>query len=447
MASMSMMTAAAPQAAAPQAAQRSGATGQAAGGEDPLFEQIMQQLQALVDKTQGQADGPLLPQDGEALPPELLDDLVEFAEQLQGELTPADQADGPAAALLELMRTIGAVDQTEQSVDAGSGEALLQLAEKLRNRSGVAKEALAANEAGAEESRVGIDPAVGRVSLEQARIAAATVSAQARKAVAAVEPSGAGSRSSATQEAQPASRILTGAGAESAAGLDPRGEAGSHQEVREQGLARWQELRDSVFAQGQKLAQSEAAVKGMLNSQRVAERGESTALSAANPSASLAQLQQAYQATSAAPSVAAAQPGFGQRFGSQAWTPAASERISMMAGQNISTAELRLDPPELGSLRVRLTLQGDQTSLSFVSPHAHVREVLEQQMPRLREMLAEGGLQLGQTDVSDQSGSRSANDESQADTGIAGAESDSNGQQSESLSLVQNSVALVDYYA
>ncbi|MFT5721068.1 MAG: flagellar hook-length control protein FliK [Motiliproteus sp.] len=447
MASMSMMTAAAPQAAPRYGAM--GAVSEAAGGEDQLYAQIMQQLQALLDKTQGQADGSGLPQDGEALPSELLNELVDFAEQLQGELTPADQAEVPAA-LLELMRTLGAEDQALVSVDPGSIDALLQLAEQIRNRSD-AQEALAANELGAEGLPVGVDPADRNASPELAPLASQVLAgAQAGKAGAGLESPGAGGRSSATADVQSASSTLASSGAESAADRDSRGETGQEgrrDAVREQGLARWQELRDAVFAQGQRLVQSEAAFKGMLGSQLVAERGEAVALSAANQSASLAQLQQAYQATSAATSTTAAQPGFGQRFGSPAWTSAASERISMMAGQNISTAELRLDPPELGSLRIRLTLQGDQASLSFASPHAHVREALEQQMPRLREMLAEGGLQLGQADVSDQSQSQSASDDSQADTGGASAESEVNDQQAGGLPWVQKSVALVDYYA
>ncbi|HEY5717333.1 MAG TPA: flagellar hook-length control protein FliK [Motiliproteus sp.] len=99
--------------------------------------------------------------------------------------------------------------------------------------------------------------------------------------------------------------------------------------------------------------------------------------------------------------------GLPQRFGSEAWTSAASQRISLMVSQRLSGAEIRLDPPELGSLHVRLTLNQDQASLSFTSPHPHVREALEQQMPRLREMLAEAGINLQQSDVSDQSSSRS----------------------------------------
>ena len=119
--------------------------------------------------------------------------------------------------------------------------------------------------------------------------------------------------------------------------------------------------------------------------------------------------------------------GLPQRFGSEAWSSVAAQRISMMATQRLSSAEIRLDPPELGSLHVRLTLHQDQASLSFSSPHPQVRDALEQQMPRLREMLAESGINLQQSDVSDQGfgGSRQRQDPSWPgghQTGDSGAE-------------------------
>lgn len=82
------------------------------------------------------------------------------------------------------------------------------------------------------------------------------------------------------------------------------------------------------------------------------------------------------------------------------------ERILMMSAGNLQVAEIQLDPPELGSLQVRLQIQHEQVSLSFSSPHAAVRDALEQQMPRLREMLAEQGLNLENSTVAEDSGRR-----------------------------------------
>lgn len=225
------------------------------------------------------------------------------------------------------------------------------------------------------------------------------------------------------------------------------GSAGERQDEPPQGrresLSRWVELRDTIAAQGQKLAQNDGEFKAVSSTSSL--QAEVGSLLQGGRNSSLTQLQQTYQ-TSTAGGLALS---VGERFGGEKWTPAASQRILWMAGQNVSSAELRLDPPELGSLSVRLNIQGDQASLSFTSPHANVRDALEQQMPRLREMLAENGIELDQADVSDQSLSKESDDRrSSASSGRNSADDiDSENQQDESQVAVQASLSLVDYYA
>jgi flagellar hook-length control protein FliK len=71
----------------------------------------------------------------------------------------------------------------------------------------------------------------------------------------------------------------------------------------------------------------------------------------------------------------------------------------MVRGE-VARAELRLDPPDLGPLEVRISLVDGETRVSFVAPQAAVREAVEAALPRLREMLTATGLNLGQVDVS-----------------------------------------------
>lgn len=93
-----------------------------------------------------------------------------------------------------------------------------------------------------------------------------------------------------------------------------------------------------------------------------------------------------------------------ERLMNPAWAKGMGERAIMMVQQGPKVAEIRLDPPELGSLRIRIHVHaGDQVNVSFSAPNAAVREVLEQHMPRLREMFAEQGLNLADSSVSDQS--------------------------------------------
>jgi hypothetical protein len=88
--------------------------------------------------------------------------------------------------------------------------------------------------------------------------------------------------------------------------------------------------------------------------------------------------------------------------GNAQWIDALTERAAWAANQKIQSAEVQLDPPELGYLQVKISVQNDQAVVSFVSGNAAVRDALEQNMPRLRELLQEQGLQLTDSGVSDQ---------------------------------------------
>lgn len=81
---------------------------------------------------------------------------------------------------------------------------------------------------------------------------------------------------------------------------------------------------------------------------------------------------------------------------------ALAEQIKWSMQNGITSAEIKLHPPSLGALDVRITIEGDQTSVHFVSGHPIVREVLEASMPRLRDALAQDGISLASLSVSDQ---------------------------------------------
>ena len=86
------------------------------------------------------------------------------------------------------------------------------------------------------------------------------------------------------------------------------------------------------------------------------------------------------------------------RVGSAEWGGAVGEKMVWMANQSHQVAELHLNPPNLGPLEVRLTINNDQASALFVSHHSAVREAIETALPRLREMLADNGIMLGNAD-------------------------------------------------
>ncbi len=84
------------------------------------------------------------------------------------------------------------------------------------------------------------------------------------------------------------------------------------------------------------------------------------------------------------------------------WADDFSQKVTWMATQRTQSAELHLNPAQLGPLEVSLKLNGDQATLQFTSAHAAVRDAIEQSIPRLRDMLADSGISLGNTTVSDQ---------------------------------------------
>lgn len=88
--------------------------------------------------------------------------------------------------------------------------------------------------------------------------------------------------------------------------------------------------------------------------------------------------------------------------GSKDWGNDFGQKITWMATSKEQSAELHLNPPNLGPLDVVLKVSGDQATAMFTSPHAAVREAVEQAMPKLREMMADNGIMLGNATVSDQ---------------------------------------------
>jgi len=83
------------------------------------------------------------------------------------------------------------------------------------------------------------------------------------------------------------------------------------------------------------------------------------------------------------------------------------EKVNAMLTINNKEAEIRLDPPELGSMQIRIRNEAEQAQINFVVQNQQAKEALEQSMPKLKEMLAEQGIQLGESNIQQDSGSSS----------------------------------------
>ncbi|EIK71705.1 flagellar hook-length control protein FliK [Pseudomonas synxantha BG33R] len=86
------------------------------------------------------------------------------------------------------------------------------------------------------------------------------------------------------------------------------------------------------------------------------------------------------------------------------WTEEVVNRVMYLSSANLKSAEIQLQPAELGRLDIKVNMTADQQAqVNFMSGHAVVREALESQSGRLREMFAQQGMGQVDVNVSDQS--------------------------------------------
>ncbi len=129
---------------------------------------------------------------------------------------------------------------------------------------------------------------------------------------------------------------------------------------------------------------------------------------------------------------------------------AVKDKVMLMVSQKLQQFDITLDPPELGNMQVRVNLQNEQAVVSFVVQNQQAKEALEQNMHKLRDMLEQQGVDVGDANVEQQS------QQSENEGGTAG----SNHQQGENAALASDVVEhtlsahkinaaanAVDYYA
>ncbi|MGE8097931.1 flagellar hook-length control protein FliK [Pseudomonas fluorescens] len=86
------------------------------------------------------------------------------------------------------------------------------------------------------------------------------------------------------------------------------------------------------------------------------------------------------------------------------WTEEVVNRVMYLSSANLKAADIQLQPAELGRLDIRVNMVPDQqTQVTFMSAHVGVREALDSQMHRLRDMFAQQGMGQVDVNVSDQS--------------------------------------------
>ncbi len=133
------------------------------------------------------------------------------------------------------------------------------------------------------------------------------------------------------------------------------------------------------------------------------------------------------------------------------WNQSLGQSVQWMVNNNIQQADIKLNPPDLGMLDIRISVNNDQASVTFSAPNSAVRDALESAMPRLREMLEESGISLTDVNVSEHSlEQEQQNSDSNEATKSINAEEDVNSvAQDANSSMANNSnhIGLLDTFA
>lgn len=137
-------------------------------------------------------------------------------------------------------------------------------------------------------------------------------------------------------------------------------------------------------------------------------------------------------------------------LGEPGWDGEFVGRVNMVVKGGLQEARIQLSPPELGRLDIKVSTEGETTKVMFAVDSVAAREAIEQAMPRLRELLEQGGLQLSHAEVSDHSQSRQRQGEvaeglTLEDTPLDAEIDDGEGANSWQLG-VSTSTSTVDYY-
>jgi flagellar hook-length control protein FliK len=130
---------------------------------------------------------------------------------------------------------------------------------------------------------------------------------------------------------------------------------------------------------------------------------------------------------------------------------AVKDKVMVMINQKIQQVDIQLDPPEMGNIHVRVNLQNEQAAVQFIVQNQQAKDALEQNMGKLRDMLAESGVDVGganieQREAKEQNDSASGNQANASKQGDSAEEmlSDKNGSP---LNMLKASSTGVDYYA
>ncbi|MBA6335735.1 flagellar hook-length control protein FliK [Colwellia sp. BRX8-7] len=132
------------------------------------------------------------------------------------------------------------------------------------------------------------------------------------------------------------------------------------------------------------------------------------------------------------------------------FTGALNDKVMVMMNQKLQQVEIRLDPQELGNVNVKINMQNEQAVVNFTVQNQQAKEAFDQNLGRLKEMLAESGVNVGDANVEQQS-KQNNNEEELGEGRQGGGDGNENEfsdlSDTQTLNLVKGSSTGIDYYA
>ena len=75
------------------------------------------------------------------------------------------------------------------------------------------------------------------------------------------------------------------------------------------------------------------------------------------------------------------------------------DKVVVMINKRLQQLEIRLDPAELGTMQVKLNMQNEQAAVSIVVQNSQAKEAIDQNIQKLRDMLQESGVDVGDANI------------------------------------------------
>lgn len=90
------------------------------------------------------------------------------------------------------------------------------------------------------------------------------------------------------------------------------------------------------------------------------------------------------------------------------WSNEFAEQVVWLGQQQLKNAVIKVNPQELGPLEISINMIKDSATITINSHSAQVREVLDQSLPRLRDMMMQQGLNLADVHIGSDSNSQTS---------------------------------------